>query len=98
MEKTTRETVNSMSTDWDIPEGTQLLAYSIAYRFKAEVWRKQTREQFLEKGRRLQSLFQPTKALAATDFGERILILCEILVGVDFFMLPLSSVLMFPAS
>lgn len=70
MEKTTREMVSTMRTEWDIPEKTKLLAYSTAYRFKAELWRKQTREQFLGMERRLQSLFQPTKSLAAADFGR----------------------------
>lgn len=70
MEKTTREMVSSMRADWDIPERTKLLAYSIAYRFKAELWRKQTREKFLGKERRFQSLLQCTKSLAAADFGR----------------------------
>lgn len=60
MEKT-RETESSMRTDWDTPERTKLLAYSIAYRFKALCWRKQTREKFLGMERRFQSLLQPTK-------------------------------------
>lgn len=70
MEKTTGEMVSSIITDWDIPERTQLLAYGIPYRFKAELWRKRAREQYLGMERRFQSLFQPTKSLAAADFGR----------------------------
>lgn len=69
MEKT-REMESSMRTDWDTPERTKLLAYSIAYRFKALCWRKQTREKFLGMERRFQSLLQPTKWLAAAGFGR----------------------------
>lgn len=102
MKKTTREMVSSMRTDWDIPERIKLLAYSIAYRFKAELWRKQTREQFLGMERRLQCLFQPTKSLAAADFGriwkKDSHPAKNIGLGGFFFMLSLSSILMFPTS